>query len=234
MRLINKILFEATFEKDSNRNNEIKNIIDKIENAFYSYNGSNTEIFRVNKNDGVAVYKNNEITIMLFDKNYPSKFSKSSKADYNRGNNIISLYNCTIDWNNEENRWNYFDFDRDSLYHELVHFYDYQNINYDNYDKIKINTSNISKDQYSKYLNHGTEFNAHFMQYVMPIVTMIKNYWGRRYDIKNFDDFKKEIFSSHTVKEFYNYLTPKMKKHFIKRIAEYYQKIKKEKDNATI
>jgi len=218
---VDKILKEAKYEKDFDRNSKISDIIDSIETQFYNYKGENTKTFFFNKHDKGALVKIKDISIFFYDKNYPN--AKQSGAEYNRGSSI-SIYGCTLDWNENENGWNNFHFDKSSLYHELIHYFDYQNIENDNYERVKIkNKNNFTKDDYTKYLNHGTEFNAHFMQHVLPIVKDIITYNKRRYNISSFEQFKKEIFNNYKVKEFYDLLTNKMKKHFLKRIAEYYQ-----------
>jgi len=45
MELIKKILIKANYEKDIQRNEQIIDIIDKVEMSFYNYTGKNTSNF---------------------------------------------------------------------------------------------------------------------------------------------------------------------------------------------
>lgn len=234
--LIKKILLEATYEKDNEQHEAAEEIIINLENAFFSYTNNdenfhykeNIDGLQFNKNDLLVIYKTGNLTIKLYDTRYPK--TPKSGAHYKANSKTITLYGCKFEWNYEANKFKYFDFDKSSLYHELIHYFDYTNKNIENnntnYDKVKIkDKNNFSRSEYKKYLNHGVEFNAHFIQNILPIVKEIYNY-RKRNGVKTFNDFKKELFNYTNVPEFYSNLTSKLKKHFMKRIAEYFQKLK--------
>lgn len=227
MKLIHKILLEALYERDNEQDKKAIKIIDNIEDAFFNYK-EDTNHFYFNKNDLMVSVKYDDLTFFLYDERYPK--APQTGGSFQEHPNIIIVYGCKFEWNFEEGKWKYFYFNKNTLYHELIHYLDVKEKNIEtnkvNYDKIKIKNKNkFTKKDYKKYLNHGVEFNAHFMENIMPIVKSIYNF-RKRDGIKTFDDFKKELFSYSNVKKFYSYLTTDLKKHFMKRIAEYFQKLK--------
>lgn len=81
---------------------------------------------------------------------------------------------------------------------------------------------------YNEYVNDPYELNAHWMEHVMP---QINNYISKTLVIPTaFEDFKNQVFTKaltdKNFKAYFNELSEKNKKKFLKRISVYYDQLK--------
>lgn len=232
MELIKKILLEATYEKDSIIDEFIDNILNQIKNAFNNFNGIDSNEFEYNPDGNTVIFETNidhkKLLIVFYDK--MSKYADRANGGVHIfPDNKIKIYGCNLDWEegDEELNSHWFDLDinENVLYHELVHFFDY---NFRDDFKLKRQPYKIvrsTEEEKKKYYNHGIEFNAYFLQKVMPEIKKIK----KSGIISNltFQEFIKQILQVESIGNYYQKLHSNMKRNFVKRLSEYYQKIKK-------
>lgn len=240
-KLIFKILKEATYGKDTQIDKFVSNIINNVKSNFKNFNGENKYEFEYNAEGQTVVFEDTItggisgilLTIIFYDRT-------SKYADYTSGGvhifpkNTIKIYGCNLDWEEDENGGHWFDLNINEsvLYHELVHFYDFNKRKSMRLNKQPYKTNRSTEKEQSKYYNHGLEFNAYFLQYVMPLINTFKELHNNKQlpDNYSFQKFFKGILNNEKVNNYYEKLNKEMKKHFIKRVSEYYQKIMNEID----
>lgn len=236
--LIKKILIEADYDRDNEKNVKIKNVISTIENLFKQFKGEDFELAGckfeyISSAKFVAVeIPSLQLEIRFFDKGSVSA-NKTNGGHYFHYQipHLIKVYGCNFNWEESEQQtshWVDLNFNKSILNHELVHYFDWQQ----NGNKLaKTNTPNINSystgQEKSAYYNHGVEFNAYFLQHVMPVIDEMLE---KRNSIPpSFNEFKEAVLNMSDVKGYYEKLNSQIKKHFLKRLAIYYQSITEDK-----
>ena len=231
--LIKKILREAKLENDLNKSVEAKNILNLLNKTIMSYNGDTENMAY---NDEVKVFYcklEDDLEFMLFDNNSQSKAAinakeRGSEGMYNKKQNRIYFFNCHFKYDESKNKIIDFNTNVRSLYHEIIHYLDLKNTPT---EKFKGSPQKLENKE--DYLNQTPELNAHWFERIMPLIEqLVSGGEETRKVIKQhgFETFKKIVFNHEDVFYYYQHLYPKNKKRFLKRLAEYYQKLVKENE----
>jgi len=234
VNLINKILHEATYERDERIDIFIRNIINQVKLAFNNFNGQSSNEFEYSEEGKTVIIEHKvagtNLTIIFYDRS--SKYADQIKGGVHIfPANTIKIYGCNIDWEEGDNEikghWFNLNIEENVLYHELVHFYDFNFRKNIRLKKQPYSTSRSTEKEKSKYYNHGVEFNAYFLQKIMPLINKFKELFdNKQLPVNyNFQKFVKGILKDEDANVYYQRLDKKMRKHFIKRLADYYQKI---------
>lgn len=234
MNLINKIIKEATLERDLKQSAAAKKIITKLKHEM------DTDGISGYLPDMKAYYtKIDDIEFFIFDKDsiHELPIARRTVGDeggYNFRLKHLYLYNSILRVNNGKLE---FQINENVLYHELIHYLDYMK---GDVSKIKTNKNKSNEKKSTKnietvneYINDSHELNAHFFDKIMPhIENLIEQGTEIKQVVKGrgFDFFKTLILQqqagdSKTIQDYYNDLTPQNKKRFLKRLAGYYQEL---------
>lgn len=220
MKLIEKILIEASYEDDSKTIALAKKYINKTKEYLNAFNGSENNVVEYNGKEGYITVHVGNLNIILIDSRYNVNLNGGYKS------NLIAVYNTEFSFDDENKKLNY-KINESSFLHELVHYFD------DKRSKTKgiINKTGHKQEQtnYSDdpdYVNNSFELNAHFLQKVFPIIESYILHTD--YLPKTFDAFKDESIKYYPkLQDFYNALNAINQKKFVKRLYKIYDGLKK-------
>lgn len=218
-----KIINEATLEKDFNKNKIAKQIINNTIDIINNYSGDTKQIKKLPDGKSLRL-KTDGVEITIFS---PGMLSNIIKGKLGFGDKQISASYLPTEGKIFVFKDSNGHFQIEDLYHEIIHYLDdLSSEDKKAFIQVAQNTQNkINKtDDYEKgfeiYANSPLEYNAHFFQYVMPVVDSIVN--QKRELPSNFDDFRDTIFSNPDLDEYYHELSKDNMKRFLKRVYVYY------------
>jgi len=219
MKLVHKILKEATFENDQATVDLAKKYISKIEEYLNKYNGANNNVVEFHGDQGYIIVHVGELKIYLMD----SRYYRGSSGGYR--DNLIAIHNSKFKFDKETGKLNY-EFNKSTLLHELVHYLDDKRATPGDMAKTGEQQAKKSGIADKAYFNNPYEFNAHFLQLVFgKLPELIKEPNGIP---KEFNEFRQEIFrGNNRLQTFYESLDEKLKKNFLKRLYNVFTVTKK-------
>jgi len=178
VHLINKILLEANLERDLEQKRYVNDFFKKIDNIISNYTKNNDIIIYDPKTKIVSIDLDN-IKIEFIGQDSESEIAKKLRqlggaGGYDSGDNIVYLF-ARIKYDGFLSKELSVRYDKSSLYHELIHLFDFRRTK----DPTKVADrieKNYLKNGLKSYYNNPYEYNAHFLQNVMPEVEeYIKN-----------------------------------------------------------
>lgn len=233
-QFIDKVLYEATFEVDRKQVEKAKEIIHRVQqdiNSFKGFNSNSEGILLTQQKCFYLKYEDIGLVIVLFDHDSNFEVAIQAKQEGAGGKFFnmldpqrIDIYECVIDFDIKTGKINELMFDETVLLHELIHYLDYQRLKNKKHNPVPLTSNNQSEEN---YYNSPLEFNAYFNHTITPTLDeMLKND-KIIFAIKKrgWNIFKEYILSLYFVEKYYSKLNDKYKKKFLKRLAEYYQKI---------
>lgn len=226
IKLIDVLVEDAA--NDIKKSVEANKIIDYVLNKIKEYQKDNNIVqYYIFPGGQMVVVIYRDLTI-----EFVSYSNGNTRANYTDEKKLLIVFNCDIV--KSENGLQVSGFDRDVIQHELIHYIDLSR--QFKGDKVKYTTNLINRisqkqqmGQYSAgyeiYINNPIEFNAHFFQYVFPLI--LKYVDKHNIINKPFKDFYKEVTSNYKISEFMGDLNEKNLRKFQKRIAMLYQELRK-------
>jgi hypothetical protein len=234
MKLVDKILHEASFENDAKTVLLLKQYFQKAEEIIKMYDGKDSKYltYNVDKksidvNLGKLIF-----TFYAYDSsdlnaiNYGSRYEGLYLSHKNPPQ--ILVFKCKFTFN--KGKLNIEDLNLSSAFHEVVHAFDAVRTKGKNamgQQAKKVNDSKTSAEYNNKYANNPYEFNAFFMETLMPL---IEKYLVSGHPFEHtFEDFKKYVIQQYNSNGGQSFnMNDDMKKKFLKRIYAIYQGFKKE------
>lgn len=230
--IIDKILKEATLEKDLDRSKQASTIMGKIGQRLKSYNGENISN-ELEYSDEFKIFftKIGDLSVYIFGYDSPHPVAKHAKsvnreAAYAFKDKTLYVFNATLSFD-EKTKHLQFDINPQTLYHELIHYLDYSKVNLDKYHS---HDAAAHEKGDSKYLNDPFELNAHFHDKIVPEIEHLISQGKQVVEAikeRGWNFFRQTIFNLPNVSNYFKGLNKQNQKRFLKRLAEYFQKIVK-------
>lgn len=236
-KLVQKIIKEAKYENDQAVVSIIKAIIKKIKNTVLNYSGINNDIVDWYPEYQVFYIKFDSLNLNVILFGYNSKHNLAIEANEKGIDGIfyhtltprqLHLFDCELIFDKETNKCLKVSFDETTAFHELIHFYDYLRIEQNKKETNKNIKSNQKKGiADDDYYNSPLEFNAYFMEKVTPQIENLIHDPNILKQVKNggWEKFKQVMTTNPSINQYFVKLNEKFRKKFLKRLAEYYQKI---------
>ena len=226
--ILREVITEANLGKDVNKEKQAENYINQIKSFIAEYTSDNKRI-HVIEQGGYIIIQTFFPGIDIWITNISSHGETANfKKGLNGHDSLIKIYNAQIETKPKMSA----KFDENSLRHELVHYFDYKNIK-DPQTLSKKVQGNFKDDDgnlknqdsaNNKYLNHGTELNAHFFELFMP---QVMKYVEKQGELPpNVNDFVRDVIRDGETKRVFNQLNPVNKQKVMKRLGTYYDTLK--------